>query len=344
MSDESDDSAETIVSRATELAGKTRPEMADAETLAAIADGTFAFADVDETTLERCLRAFGINSVLEAFKAGSQQVSLSEPEPIAQVGNKVDMTYQETVEPAAVKPVVRSGSSAWRRWRSIGVFRGKYAMRPEPIRYSALSLKDLVCLCAGSRDDDVWKEFVSRVGKPIGLTIMRTASRGHKPSPSLVEDLVQTTYLKLWEGRCRHLRDFAIQHPEAILGYIKKTAANVTLDYFRHIDGLTSGGGQPHVSTIDIDPEAGQQVHGSQQRIAFEVLLNEIDEHLKHCLREPDQERDRMIFWLYFRQGMSCKEIASLPTIGLGGKGVGSVIERLKHCLREQILRLPADS
>jgi hypothetical protein len=45
-----------------------------------------------------------------------------------------------------------------------------------------------------------------------------------------------------------------------------------------------------------------------------------------------------MIFWLYFRQGMSTKEIASLPTIGLGTKGVGSVIERLKHGLREQIV------
>jgi hypothetical protein len=45
-----------------------------------------------------------------------------------------------------------------------------------------------------------------------------------------------------------------------------------------------------------------------------------------------------VIFWLYFRQGMSTKEIASLPTVGLGAKGVGSAIERLKHCIREQIL------
>jgi len=45
-----------------------------------------------------------------------------------------------------------------------------------------------------------------------------------------------------------------------------------------------------------------------------------------------------MIFWLYFRQGMSTKEIASLPSVGLGTKGVGSVIERLKHSIREQIL------
>jgi DNA-directed RNA polymerase specialized sigma subunit len=79
-------------------------------------------------------------------------------------------------------------------------------------------------------------------------------------------------------------------------------------------------------------------VHGSQERIAFEVFLNEIDEHLKRCLSGPDQERDRMIFWLYFRQGMSTKEIASLPAIGLGTKGVGSVIERLKRSIRDQIL------
>jgi len=31
------------------------------------------------------------------------------------------------------------------------------------------------------------------------------------------------------------------------------------------------------------------------------------------CLTGPDEERDRMIFWLYFRQGMSTKEIVSLP-------------------------------
>ena len=61
-----------------------------------------------------------------------------------------------------------------------------------------------------------------RVGKPISLTIMRTASLWGEPSRALVEDLVQATYLKLWEDGCRLLRDFAVLHPEAILGYLKK--------------------------------------------------------------------------------------------------------------------------
>jgi DNA-directed RNA polymerase specialized sigma24 family protein len=209
---------------------------------------------------------------------------------------------------------------------------------PRPTRYSSLSLKEVVCLCAGPRDDEAWEEFVSRVGKAISLTIMRTASLWGEPSRYLVEDLVQATYLKLWEDGCRLLRDFAIQHPEAILGYLKKTAANITHDHFKHVHSQSSGGHKPHVSTSDVDPEAGKEVHGSEEKIAFGVFLNEIDESLKRSLPGPDQERDHLIFWLYFRQGMSAKEIASLSTIGLGAKGVGSVIERLKHCIREQIL------
>jgi len=212
-----------------------------------------------------------------------------------------------------------------------------------PTRYSSLSLKDIVYLCAGPGDDEAWQEFVSRVGTPIRLMITRTASLWGEHSRSLVEDLIQTTYLKLWDGGRTLLRDFATQYPDAILAYLKRTAANVTHDHFKHSRNQLSGGDKFHVSTSDIDPEAGNEVDGSQGKIAWSVFLNEIDEHLKRCLTEPDQERDRTIFWLYFRQGMSTKEIASLPTIGLTAKGVGSVIERLKHSIREQILGIESD-
>jgi RNA polymerase sigma factor (sigma-70 family) len=209
---------------------------------------------------------------------------------------------------------------------------------PRSTRYSSLSLKDVVCLCAGPCDEAAWEEFVLRVGKTINLTIMRTASLWGQAPRSVVEDLVQVTYVKLWEDGCRLLRDFAIQHPDAILGYLKKTAANVTHDYYRHGHTQSLGGDKPHVSTSDVDPEAGTETDGSEEKIAFGVFLNEIDHHLKLSLTGPDWERDRMIFWLYFRQGMSTKEIASLPTIGLGSKGVGSVIERLKRNIRQHIL------
>jgi RNA polymerase sigma-70 factor (ECF subfamily) len=207
-----------------------------------------------------------------------------------------------------------------------------------PTRYTSLSLKEVVGLCAGPRDDAAWEEFVSRVQRPISLTILRVASLWGGPSAALVQDLVQVTYLKLWEDNCRLLHDFALRYPEAILGYIKKTAANATHDHFKHRRSQTSGGDRGHVSTTDVDPQAGEEVDGSQEKIGFQILLNQIDEHLKRTLISPDQERDRMIFWLYFRQGMSTQEIASMPAIALTAKGVGSVLERLKRCVREHIV------
>jgi RNA polymerase sigma-70 factor, ECF subfamily len=209
---------------------------------------------------------------------------------------------------------------------------------PRSTRYASSSLKDVVCLCAGPRDDEAWIEFVSRVGKPLSLIIMRTASMWGRPSRTLVEDLTQTIYLKLWQGGRTLLREFAMERPEAVLGYLKRIAANATHDYFKHCHSQSSGGENWHVSTIDIDLESGHGAPGGPENLALGIFLREIDEHLTRCLTGPDQERDRMIFWLYFRQGMSTREIASLPGIGLGAKGVGSVIERLKRAIREQIV------
>jgi hypothetical protein len=115
-------------------------------------------------------------------------------------------------------------------------------------------------------------------------------------------------------------------------------AVNTTHDYFKRGHSQSSGGDKSHVSTSDFEPEAGRQVDGSAENIAFGILLNEIDEHLERRMTGPDRDRDRMIFWLYFRQGMSTQEIASLPTIGLTAKGIGSVIERLKSSIRDHIL------
>src|SRR5215475_1570046 len=111
-------------------------------------------------------------------------------------------------------------------------------------RYSSLSLQDLVCLCAGPCDDAAWEEFVARVGRSISLTVLRTASLWGEPSRSVVEDLVQNTYLKLWEDNCRMLRDFAIQNPDGILWYLKKVAANATHDHFRHDHSQSAGGSE----------------------------------------------------------------------------------------------------
>ena len=105
---------------------------------------------------------------------------------------------------------------------------------------------------------------MARVRTPIRNIIRRTAAPWGSPPLALVEDLAQVTYLKLWEGGRSLLRDFALQCPEGILGYLKRIAANATHDHFKHRHSLSSGGDELHVSTSDVEPVAGTEVPGSE--------------------------------------------------------------------------------
>jgi RNA polymerase sigma-70 factor (ECF subfamily) len=49
--------------------------------------------------------------------------------------------------------------------------------------------------------------------------------------------------------------------------------------------------------------------------------------------------RDRHIFWLYYRHGLSTKAIASIQAIALTQKGVESVIQRLTVGIRRHIIQ-----
>jgi RNA polymerase sigma-70 factor (ECF subfamily) len=66
--------------------------------------------------------------------------------------------------------------------------------------------------------------------------------------------------------------------------------------------------------------------------------MQQIDNCLALFSVGPDQERDRLIFWLYYQQGMSAKAIAALPTVGLTAKGVESALLRLTRQVRKRMV------
>jgi RNA polymerase sigma-70 factor, ECF subfamily len=207
-------------------------------------------------------------------------------------------------------------------------------------RHSSTSGEQLIRACAESNDGAAWEEFVSRFHRAISLSVIRTAYQWGEIPQRVVDDLVQETYLKLCADRCRLLRDFAIEHPEAVAGYIKTIAVNVAHDHFKSLHSQKRGSGETAQLLEDVDPQAQSGSLGSQKAMEREVLLKEIDHCLGTCSEGPDQERDRLIFWLYYQQGMSAKAIAALPTVGLTAKGVESAISRLTRLVREQLAGL----
>lgn len=66
------------------------------------------------------------------------------------------------------------------------------------------------------------------------------------------------------------------------------------------------------------------------------VLFSELDRKMR-AAPEIVNERDRAVFWFYYRQGLTAEEIAALPTIGLSAKGVESALRRITTWLRKEL-------
>jgi RNA polymerase sigma-70 factor (ECF subfamily) len=139
----------------------------------------------------------------------------------------------------------------------------------------------LVIACAESSDEAAWAEFVCRFHRPISLSVVRIASPWGTAPQQIVDDLVQETYLKLCADKCRLLREFAIQHPEAISAYIKTIAANAAHDHFKALNSQKRGSGETSQFLEDVEPQAQSGSLGGQDAMEREVLLKQIDRCLE---------------------------------------------------------------
>jgi RNA polymerase sigma-70 factor (ECF subfamily) len=205
-------------------------------------------------------------------------------------------------------------------------------------RHSSLLVVELIRACAETNDGEAWEEFVVRFQRPISLSIKRTACQWGRDPLQFVDDLLQETYLKLCADKCRLLLEFAEQRSDdEVLAYIKTIAIHVAHDHFKALHTQKRGAGETDQLPEDFDPAAQSGSIGGAEAIEREVLLKQIDGVLQNCAAGSNQERDCLIFWFFYLQGMSAKAIAALPTMKLMAKGVESVIFRLIRCVREQL-------
>jgi RNA polymerase sigma-70 factor (ECF subfamily) len=200
-----------------------------------------------------------------------------------------------------------------------------------------LSATELVRACVDSADREAWGEFVRRFQPTIAAVALRTARRWGEASPLVLEDLVQETFMKLCGENRRLLREFEPQHEESFYGYLKVVATRVVHDYFKrsHAAKRRSADPPPRRSAEDEPPEPVDA--SATEQIERQTLFGEIERRLKALDFGPASERDRRIFGLYYRAGMSARAIADLPGMELTIKGVESTIFRITRLLREEL-------
>ena len=84
------------------------------------------------------------------------------------------------------------------------------------MNWTSLTSEKLIQTCIDAGGTDAWEEFVRRFRPVIAGTVMRSARRAGVTAPDVIDDLIQETYLKICANRCRVLREFQAQVPDAI--------------------------------------------------------------------------------------------------------------------------------
>jgi RNA polymerase sigma-70 factor (ECF subfamily) len=204
-------------------------------------------------------------------------------------------------------------------------------------RYSSMSPEDLVRACAGSEDQAAWEEFFRRFRPVIAAVVLRTARRWTEPPHDLIDDLTQDTFLKLCADDSHLLRSFEFRHEDAFFGFLKKMAANVVHDHFKAqmTEKRSADKTDPIPDPGGLEPVDGR---GDSSRLECAIVMRQIDETINLVFTGEDKDRNREIFWLYHRHGMSASEIAALP-FGLNTKGVESLLRRMLITIQSHILK-----
>ena len=206
------------------------------------------------------------------------------------------------------------------------------------VSFAQLSPEALIQGCVNG-DVGAWEEFMRRYHRLIAVVVFRTTQKWGKSSPTTMDDLIQEMYLKLCANDYLLLRAYDPKHPDAIYGYLKVITANVVHDRFKSLHSEKRGGDQNVEDLTTLENRSGaDEVFGSQDAMERQILLREIDAHLNAGLSADTADRDRTIFWLYYRQGLTTRAIASLPTIGLTIKGVESTILRMTKMVRTRMV------
>lgn len=184
---------------------------------------------------------------------------------------------------------------------------------------SLLSQEALIQTCLNTWNESAWDEFIRRFQPVIAGTVVKTLRLAGGDAAQYADDVIQEVFVKLCDKDCQTLRNFQPDHDNAFFGFLKRIAYNETLNFLRRRRTGTRDDGE----IPDIPVQPGQDAL---------LLEREIGELLDEA---TSSEKDKAVFWLYYRQGYTARAISEIGAIGLKEKGVESKIFALTKRIRD---------
>ena len=197
--------------------------------------------------------------------------------------------------------------------------------------YSKLAPQELIRECVSNPCAEAWDAFIAEFSPVIVANVRATARCFRERSPEIHKELVQDVFLKICANKSQVLRNMDTSPDSNPHAYFKKMAIHLTIDHFKSRNASKRGSGVTPENLDDVQPASPARSAGGLGAIEWNILLREMDATLT---ASGFSERERNIFWLYWLQEWTAKEIAALPWAGLSEKGVESLLRRMRLALR----------
>jgi RNA polymerase sigma-70 factor, ECF subfamily len=194
----------------------------------------------------------------------------------------------------------------------------------------------LARICAYSGRAPEWEQFVRLVTPVVALAARRVSTIWGDDSSQSLNEIVQEVFVKLCENERRILREFEDRGDDSFLKMMRMISASVATDHFRRLQAEKRGGREALVApaaAVSAESCADPQ---ATEAILQPLLIGQLDRLLR-CYPDTVSTRDRNLFWLYYRHGMTARDISRIPAMGLSPKGVESALLRLTRLLRDTI-------
>jgi|SRR5215469_2747138 len=160
-------------------------------------------------------------------------------------------------------------------------------------------------------DEKALSAFLDTIRHQIRPVIRRMVMPSrHK---DLVDDITQDALVRIMQNLNR------IAESRNILSSCIAIAKHTCIDYKRK---QQVGGNLGHAIS--------EEEIRTTSDIQHNLLVKEIDEHL-----QAFDQRERTVFWLYYRYGLTAREIS--PLCGLTEKGVESLLLRMARFVRSKV-------
>src|SRR5437016_2902422 len=210
----------------------------------------------------------------------------------------------------------------------------KTGLLPDAGKIVDLDAAELVRQCARDlQNEDLWQKFYSRYKRKILLYLLRAFRMmgGHSEEfVRFADDWLQEVFTKLVQNEGHVIRSFRGTTEVSVNAFLASIALSIVVDQLRSQSALRR---RAQVVPLDQLQDVSSPRVDPVARFSALLELIDVEKALRTDEESKNPERDLLIFRLHFVEGLSAREIASIPGLKLTTSGSEKVLSRVRNRL-----------